>query len=246
MSNERLDILIFGTHPDDAEIGAGGTLIKLGKMGYRTGVVDLTRGEMSTHGTLEMREREVKEAAEIMGLTMRENLNMQDAHIENSMENRIKIARVVCQWRPRIVSCFRPVLSRHPDHFASGLLVRDGCYMAGLKKQEVGNDPFRPDSVIFYSEVFEQNPDFAVDVSEEWETKVKAVMAYGSQMYDERADTEKTESWIKKKSFQDAIENRARFYGGMIGAKYAEAFFFDGLIRLDDVISALSITRVEK
>ena len=239
MTENRINFLVFGAHPDDAELGAGGTLVKLKTQGYKTGIVDMTRGEMGSHGDMKTREQEAKSAAAILKLDVRINLELPDSGLQNIEETRLKVINVIRKYRPYIVCCFKPDESRHPDHGNSGRIVKDSAFFAGLEKIETGLPPFRPDALIYYSEVFVEEPDFLVDVTEEWNTKIEAIRSYRSQIYD-GTENEHSLSWMKSKAFYDAIVNRAKFYGSMIGKEYAEAFYYYGVIKINDLMKTFS------
>lgn len=231
----KVDILAFGAHPDDVEITTGGTLVKMKKLGYTTGVVDCTRGERGTYGTVEERSREAEAAAEILGLAMRMNLGFPDGALENSEENRMKVVEVIRACRPEIV--IAPVTrTRHPDHGNVGNLVREASFLAGLEKIRTDRQKFRPSAVIHFPELYSGTPDFAVDVSDEWDTKMKAIKAHASQVYDEKAESDMVKTIIKSKDFWELIESKHRFYGGAAGVRYAEVFYVDSLPRVNDLM----------
>ena len=231
-----LDALAFGAHADDVELGCGGTLVKLARLGHKTGVVVLTRGEMATRGSAEIRAREFMRAAKIMGLTAHQVLDIPDGRVEATWENKLKIIGVLRAHRPKIV--FAPYwVDRHPDHEQASDLVRQAAYLAGLKKLETGEPAFRPHKVIYYQARFEFTPSFIVDISDAHEQKMKAVRAYGSQFHRPgRAGSEGDETLIGRPEFLDAVETRARFYGARIGARFGEPFLVREAIRVEDPV----------
>ncbi len=231
-----LDALAFGAHADDVELGCGGTLIKLAGLGRRTGVVVLTRGEMATRGSAEIRAGEFGTAAKIMGLTAHQMLDIPDGRVEVTWENKLKIIAVLRAHKPKIV--FAPYwVDRHPDHEQTSHLVRQAAYLAGLKKIETGEPPFRPHKVIYYQTRFEFTPSFIVDISGAHEQKMKAIRAYESQFHRPgQAAPAKEETLIGRPEFLDSVETRARHYGAHIGVKYGEPFLVREAIKLEDPV----------
>ena len=235
----NLDVLAFGAHADDVELACGGTLIKLGGLGHRTGVVALTRGEMGTRGGPEIRAREFDRAAEIMGLAAHSMLDIPDARVEATWENKLKIVEVIRAHRPRIV--FAPYwVERHPDHEQTSRLVRESAYLAGLRKIDTGQEAFRPFRVLYYQSRYEFAPSFIVDVSACHDRKMSAVLAYQSQFHrrlDEGglpAESPEPETILSRPEFLDAIEIRDRAHGARIGAKYGEPFVVREPLAVDD------------
>jgi bacillithiol biosynthesis deacetylase BshB1 len=231
-----LDALAFGAHADDVELGCGGTLVKLAGLGHKTGIAVLTRGEMATRGTAETRAQEFAASAAILGLTAREMLDIPDARVEATWENKLKVIGVLRAYRPRIV--FAPYwIDRHPDHEQASVLVRHSAYLAGLQKIETGRPPFRPHRVIYYQTRFEFAPSFIVDTSETHEQKMKAVRAYGSQFHrPDESGPRHAETLIGRPEFLESVETRARHYGAQIGAKYGEPFLVREALRLADPV----------
>ena len=231
-----LDALAFGAHADDVELSCGGTLVKLADMGRKTGIVVLTRGEMATRGNAEVRAREFTAAAEILGLSVHEMLDVPDGRIEVTWENKLKIIGVLRAHRPKIV--FAPYwVDRHPDHELTSVLVRHAAYLSGLAKIETGAPPFRPNKVVYYQTRFEFTPSFIVDVTEAHERKMKAVRAYASQFHRPgEAGPKAVETLIGRPEFLDTIETRGRHYGASIGVKYGEPFLVREAIKIDDPV----------
>jgi len=231
-----LDALAFGAHADDVELGCGGTLIKLAGLGHNTGVVVLTQGEMATRGSAEIRALEFMNAAKIMGVTTHQMLDIPDGRVEVTWENKLKIIGVLRACKPKIV--FAPYwVDRHPDHEQTSHLVRQAAYLAGLKKIETGEPPFRPYKVIYYQTRFEFTPSFIVDISGVHEQKMKAIRAYESQFHRPgQAESAKGETLIGRPEFLDSIETRARHYGAHIGANYGEPFHVREAIKLEDPV----------
>jgi len=233
----KLDALAFGAHADDVEIGCSGTIIKLGSLGHKTGVISLTKGEMATRGTPEIRAEEFKNAAEIMGLSAHKMLDIPDGRIERTWENKTKIIKEIRTYKPRIV--FAPYwITRHPDHEQTSQLVRDSAFLSGLKKIETGQEPFRPNKVIYYQTRFEFKPSFIVDISDFHQQKVKAIQAYKSQFFnlDTTKDEPGEETLISKPDFLDRIETRDKQYGIYIGVRYGEPFLIREALKLDNPV----------
>jgi bacillithiol biosynthesis deacetylase BshB1 len=231
-----LDALAFGAHADDVELACGGTLIALAGLGHKTGVIVLTRGEMATRGSVEIRAQEFTNSARIMSLTAHQMLDIPDGRVEVTWTNKLKIIEALRAHKPRIV--FAPYwVDRHPDHEQTSHLVRQAAYLAGLKKLETGQPPFRPHKVIFYPSRFEFTPSFIVDISAYQKKKMKAVMAYRSQFHGRDNDESKSEgTLIGRPEFLERIETRDRQYGGCIGVKYGEPFFVREAIKLKDPV----------
>jgi N-acetylglucosamine malate deacetylase 1 len=230
-----LEVLAFGAHADDIELACGGTLVKLASLGHKAGVVVLTRGEMGTRGSAEIRSQEFGKAAEIMGLAAHQMLDIPDGHVETTWANKIKIIEVLRTFKPRIV--LAPYwVDRHPDHEETSHLVRAAVYLAGLKRIDTGRPAFRPHKLIFYQSRFEFLPTFIVDISLSHEHKMKAILAYSSQFSQDRAKPEADSPLIARPEFLDSIETRDRRYGAAIGVKYGEPFLVREAIQVKDPV----------
>lgn len=232
----KLDSLVFGAHADDVELACSGTIIKLGILGHKMGVITLTKGEMATRGTSEIRAKEFKEAAEIMGLTIHKMLNIPDGCVEETWENKLKIIKEIRAYKPNIV--FAPYwIARHPDHEKTSHLVRDAAFLAGLKKLDTNQESFRPYKVIYYQSRFEFKPSFIVDISDHHEQKMKSILAYKSQFHNQnKVEFGDEETLISKPEFLDKIETRDKQYGAYIGVKYGEPFLVREAIKLNDLV----------
>lgn len=224
----KLDILVFGAHPDDSELGAGATIAKEVAAGKKVGVVDLTRGELGTRGSAELRDKEAAAAAKILGLSIRENLEFADGFLVNDKEHQLKIIQLIRKYRPEIVLC-NAIEDRHIDHAKGSSLVSDACFLSGLMKidtkfdgQEQWQEPWRPKSVYHYIQWKDLRPDFVVDVSGFIEKKIEAILAYSSQFYDPKSNEPDTP--ISSKNFIDSVNYRARDLGRLVGVEYAEGF----------------------
>src|SRR5579885_2740553 len=240
----ELDVLAIGTHPDDLEISCGGTLIHLANLGHRTGAVDLTRGELGTRGSAEIRHLETAAANQVLQLLVRENLGIPDGDIENTLENRLRLIRVIRRHRPRLLLI--PYWEeRHYDHVRASLLASEAAFQAGLPKIDTGQEAFRPYRVLFYAGRPSFRPSFVVDISEVFEEKMKAILSYRSQFHQEPAVESAGSGQPKKEphtmiSTPYALETLAtmcRYYGAMIGARYGEPFLMREPLELRDPVS---------
>lgn len=222
----ELDILAFGIHPDDVELSAGGTILKHKALGYKVGICDLTRGEMGSRGSGELRLVEAANAAKILGVDIRENLGMPDVWAIDNQENYLKIIQIIRKYRPRIVLC-NAIQDRHPDHKKGAEMVQKAAFLSGLIKinTEFEGKPqehFRPSVVYNYIQFQFQKPDFVVDVSEYEEKKFEAIHAYSSQFYDPKS--QEVDTYISDKSFLDVIRYQAAILGKGIGVQSGEGF----------------------
>jgi len=232
----KLDILAFGAHPDDIEISAGGMLISEVRKGRKIGLVDLTRGEMGTRGTAEIRAKEADDAARIIGASVRINLEMPDATFELNQENKMKIIDVIRTYRPDIVIANSPS-DRHPDHGRAAQLVIESCFLSGLEKMIVPGshtEAWRPKAVYQYMQFYHHEPDFIYDISEVNEEKIKCILAHKSQFYD--PDSKETQTVIASKQFKDNLSCRASEYGMQAGFSYGEPFMAVRTIGVKDIM----------
>jgi bacillithiol biosynthesis deacetylase BshB1 len=222
----QLDILAFGAHPDDVELGCSGTLAKEISLGKKVGIIDLTRGELGTRGSAEIRDNEAAKAAKILGIAVRENLNMRDGFFVNDETHQLEIIKMIRKYRPEIVVC-NAVDDRHIDHPKGSSLVSDACFLSGLRRieTEVDNqnqDAWRPKLVYHYIQWKNNEPDFVVDISDFMELKMASILAYDSQFYN--PNTNEPETPIATKNFLDSVKYRAQDLGRIIGTEYAEGF----------------------
>lgn len=224
----KLDVLVFGAHPDDAELGAGATIAAEVARGKRVGVIDLTRGELGTRGTAETRDRESAEAARILGLSMRDNMEFSDGFFLNDKEHQLALIRQIRKYQPEIVLC-NAIEDRHIDHSKGSKLVSDACFLSGLVKIDTQLDgeaswqePWRPKKVYHYIQWKNIEPDFLVDVSPFIDKKMEAILAYRTQFHD--PNSKEPETPISSKNFLDSVLYRARDMGRLIGVEYAEGF----------------------
>ncbi|MGH9324284.1 MAG: bacillithiol biosynthesis deacetylase BshB1 [Vicinamibacteria bacterium] len=229
----EVDALAFGPHPDDVELTMGGTLLKLAAAGYRTGIVDLTAGETGTRGSRELRRQEAEEAAKLLGVSVRRNLNLGDGKLEPSFAAKLKVVEVLRELKPKIVFTNYPE-NNHPDHTAAGPLVAEAAYLAGLLKLEAEGEPHRPHRVLYYLVPHKTTPSFIVDVTPFHEKKLIAVRAYASQLFDPKSDEPHT--YISQKGFLSRVEALDRYYGALIDADFGEAFFVREALRVEDPV----------
>jgi bacillithiol biosynthesis deacetylase BshB1 len=228
----KVDILAFGVHPDDVELGCSGTLIASIEQGKKVAVVDLTRGELGTRGNAETRKTEAANAAKLMGVSARENLNMADGFFQNDEENIKKVITVIRKYQPEIVLCNAPE-DRHPDHGRSSKLVSDAAFFSGLRKIETtlnnkAQKEWRPHYVFHYIQDRYLKPDFLFDISDYYEQKIKAVLCYTTQF--NSTDTSEPQTYISTPDFIDVIKARALMFGKRIGVKYAEGYLTTKMI----------------
>jgi len=220
MATLPLDILGLAAHRDDAEQTCGGTLLKMAQRGYRTGILDLTQGEMGTRGTADDRAREAAEAARILQASWRAALDIPDGRVENTWDNRLKVARVIRETRPRVL--ILPYWKgRHPDHYTASILGYEACFLAGLGKLDLGAAPHRPFKIIYATLYYDVRPTFIVDISDQFETRFQSLMAYKSQYQDQAAGSE---LFPAQAEIRARVEAMARHYGLLAGVTYGEPF----------------------
>jgi bacillithiol biosynthesis deacetylase BshB1 len=232
----KLDVLAFSAHPDDIELAAAGTLIKLTKQGYAVGIADMTRGEFGTRGTQGIRQKEAEEAARIIGAKVRECLDIPDGSVTVNRENQLRAIRLLRKYRPRIVinHYWR---ARHADHVATSQIITEACYLSGLAKLETGQERWRPKRILYHQVLYDVVPSFVVDVSEEADQKWRAVRAHKSQFYD--PDSKEPETILSAPTFLEMIETRMRYWGGLIGVSHAEPFLTNEPFAIPDLLEAM-------
>jgi len=232
---QKVDVLAIAAHPDDMELICGGTLIRAHMLGHSTGILDLAAGEMASRGTPELRAKEAAKAAKVMGVSVRENLGFPDGGIQNTPETRAKVAVVIRRLQPKIVIT-HSLHGRHPDHPIVAQLVRDACFVAGLKKVEPKIPAHRPLKVLHALSFREDNvkPTFVVDVSDAFEKKLEAIACYESQFGDA---VQAGEVYPNGEPLRDLIRHHAAHYGSLIRCRYGEPFYTTETMRVDDVAS---------
>lgn len=235
----KLDILAFGSHPDDVELGCAATLAKEISLGKKVGIVDLTRGELGTRGTAETRFEEADNAAKIIGVSVRDNMEFADGFFVNDKHHQMELIKVIRKYKPEIVIC-NAIEDRHIDHAKGSQLVCAACFLSGLLKIDTKDEydgswqePWRPKQIYHYIQWRNLEPDVVVDVTGFMETKMEAVLAYRTQFYDENSKEPMTP--ISTKNFTDSIKNRAIDMGRLIGTQYGEGFTVDRYIAVDSL-----------
>lgn len=222
----KVDVLVFAAHPDDAELGCSGTIASLVKEGKKVGMIDITKGELGTRGTPQLREKEALEASEILGVVVRDNAAIPDGNIENTKSNQLKLIRLIRRYRPDVVLCNAPY-DRHPDHGHAATLVKESVFYSGLIKISTRDDgkeqeAWRPSKVYHYIQDKSITPDLVVDITKYWKIKEASIQAFKSQFY--TPDQEGPETYISSKHFMDFIKSRAQTMGHIIGVDYGEGF----------------------
>ena len=222
----KLDILAFGAHPDDVELGCSGTIAKEIALGKKVGIIDLTRGELGTRGSVEIRNQEAANAAKILGVSARENLDMRDGFFMNDESHQLEIIKMLRKYKPEIVLC-NAIDDRHIDHVKGSQLVSDACFLSGLMKIETEingekQEAWRPKLVYHYMQWKNITPDFVVDITGYNDKRVEAILAYSSQFYNPNSN--EPETLIASKNFLESLNYRAQDLGRLIGTDYAEGF----------------------
>ncbi len=230
----KLDILAFGAHPDDIELAASGTLLHHSILGLKIGAVDLTQGELGTRGNATLRLQEADKAAQILGLSVRENLGLEDGFFEINEINLLKVIEMIRKYRPEVVFA-NAISDRHPDHGRGATLVSRACFLSGLVKVETNQQPWRPKTFYNYIQDRGLTPNFVFDITPYWPKKMESIMAYSSQFYDPKS--KEPASPISSKEFKDFLEARAREYGRMIGVEFGEGFTSEKPIGIDSLLN---------
>lgn len=226
----KVDILVFGAHPDDMELGCGGTVVKLVTEGKNVGIIDLTRGELGTRGTAKSRDKECENATKILGITMRENMDFKDGFFENNEANKLALIKKIREYKPKIVIANAPS-DRHPDHGRASQIVLDACFLSGLEKVGTKQKVWRPKAIYHYIQFNNLKPDFVIDISAHLDKKLEAVEAYKTQFYD--AKSKETETIISKKGFLESVKYRAQDLGRLSNCEYAEGFIAHQMLKID-------------
>ena len=238
---EKLDILAFGAHPDDVELGCSGTILLQISLGYKVGVIDLTKGELGTRGSASIRHKESEIASEKMNLSFRENLGFRDGFFENNEPNKLEVIKRIRAYQPSIVLC-NAARDRHPDHGRAASLVYDACFLSGLEKiktdfQNISQAPFRPHVLYSYIQYNDTKPDFLVDISPFMQEKMEIIKCYSSQFYNPKS--KESQTIISQKSFLTLISNRASDLGRFISKDYAEGFLVNRYPGVDNLFNLL-------
>lgn len=239
---QKLDILAFGAHPDDVELGCGGTILAAVAEGKKVGIIDLTKGELGTRGTVDIRLMEAQAASKVLGVTVRENLGMADGFFKNDQDHQLVIIECIRRFQPTIVLCNAPE-DRHPDHGRAAALVADACFLSGLNKIQTtyngeAQTAWRPANVFHYIQSRSLTPSFVVDISAHMDKKMESILAHSSQFFD--PNSKEPDTFISGNSFLEFVKGRAKELGQQIGVDFAEGFIsnkiigvksFDGIIQ---------------
>ena len=233
----KLDLLYIAAHPDDVELGAAGTILKHKALGKKVGVIDLTRGELGTRGTAETRAEEAKNASEILGLDIRENLGLKDGFFKNDEEHQLKIIEVIRKYQPEIIVT-NAYYDRHPDHGRACDLVTDSCFLSGLSKIKtcvngIEQDAHRPRLLLHFIQDTYIKPDIVIDISDFHNQKIKAIQAYKTQFYVEGVNVNDPQTYISNPDFLESVIGRAREFGKTIKVPYAEGFLSKKILGID-------------
>lgn len=237
----KLDILAIGVHPDDVELGCAGTLMKHIDQGYTVGIVDLTKGELGTRGTVATRKKEAQDASKIIGVQVRENLGFKDGFFANDVKHQRELIKIIRKYQPSVVIS-NAKYDRHPDHGRSAQLTYDACFLAGLSKVETSlngkkQQAYRPKALYHYIQAIHTEPDFVVDITNYFERKLEAIHAYKTQFYDPKSKEKNT--FISSPEFLEFVRARASHFGVPIGVRYAEGFTTNRIPGVKDLVSLL-------
>jgi bacillithiol biosynthesis deacetylase BshB1 len=237
----KLDILVLPVHPDDAELGCAGTILKHIALGHKVGIADLTKGELGTRGTAEIREQEATKAAEILGLSVRENIGIPDGLFTNTPEYQLKVIESIRKYQPDIIIT-NAYHDRHPDHGRANELVEASAFLSGLRRIETSVDgkaqeAWRPKMVLHFIQDRYIKPDIIIDVTEYWDKKIESVLAYGSQFFNPDWNEDEPQTYISSPDFIKIVESRAMEFGKSIQARYGEGFTSRKLLGVDDLFA---------
>ncbi len=231
----KLDVLAIAAHPDDVELTCGGTLLKMAQAGHRTGILDLTAGEMGTRGTPETRAKEAARAAQILKVSWRGNLGVPDSDVQPTRQNKLRLAQIIRELRPRTV--ILPYWeARHPDHYHASTLGYEGCFLAGLKQLPLGGEPYRPFKILYATSFEGMPPSFIVDITKQYETRHRAILAYDSQFRPAKSER-KQRVYLAIDELDNRMELLARHHGQLIGVTYGEPFLQKELMVVDDIVN---------
>jgi bacillithiol biosynthesis deacetylase BshB1 len=237
----KLDILVLPVHPDDAELGCAGTILKHIALGYKVGIADLTKGELGTRGTAEIRDEEAAKAAKILGLTIRENVGIPDGFFTNTPEYQLKVIETIRKYQPDIIIT-NAYHDRHPDHGRANELVETSAFLSGLRRIETSfegkaQEAWRPKQVLHFIQDRYIKPDIIIDVTEHWDKKIESILAYGSQFFNPDWNEDEPQTYISSPDFIKITESRAMEFGKSIQAKYGEGFTSRKLLGVNDLFA---------
>ena len=239
----KLDILAIGVHPDDVELSCSGTLLKHIDLGYKVGILDITKGELGTRGSAEIRLQEVDAATKIMGVHARENLGFEDGFFKDDKEHQLELVKMLRKYQPKVVIT-NSKYDRHPDHGRAAQLTYNACFLAGLSKIDTSlngekQNAFRPNVLYNYIQSLHAEPDFVVDISAHFERKLEAVRAYKSQFHHADADKNEAQTFISTPQFMEFVRARAIHFGLPIGVQYAEGFTANRTVGVKNLMDLL-------
>ena len=230
----NLDLLAIAAHPDDVELTCGGTLLKMAERGYKTGILDLTAGEMGTRGTPEIRAKEAAQAAKLLRVSWRSTLGVPDSDVQPTRQHKLCLAAVIRRLRPKTVII--PYWeARHPDHYHASTLGYEGCFLAGLKQLPMEGEPYRPFKILYSISYADVRPTFVVDISGQYERRRKAILAFGSQ-FRPKPSQAKSKVHLAIDRLEAEMNQLARHYGQLVGVQYGEPFLQKELMKVDDVV----------
>jgi len=230
----KLDLLAVAAHPDDVELTCGGTLLKMAQRGYKTGILDLTAGEMGTRGTAETRAKEATKAAKLLGVKWRDTLGVPDSDVQPSRQHKLRLAAVIRELKPKTV--ILPYWeARHPDHYNASTLGYEGCFLAGLKQLPLEGEPHRPFKILYSTAYVSVRPTFVVDITPQYEQRRRAILAFGSQFRPKNSERE-SRVFLAIDRLEEEMNQLARHYGQMIGVKYGEPFLQKELMQVEDIV----------
>jgi bacillithiol biosynthesis deacetylase BshB1 len=230
----HLDLLAIAAHPDDVELTCGGTLLKMAQLGYKTGILDLTAGEMGTRGTPETRAREAAKATKLLSVKWRGTLAVPDSDVQPSRQHKLRLASVIRELRPKTV--ILPYWeARHPDHYHASTLGYEGCFLAGLKQLPLEGEPYRPYKILYSTAYADVRPIFIVDITAQYPQRHKAILAYSTQ-FGPKSGSKRSKVFLAIDRLEDQMNQLARHYGEMIGVKYGEPFLQKELMSVNDVV----------
>jgi N-acetylglucosamine malate deacetylase 1 len=230
----KLEVLAIAAHPDDVELTCGGTLLKMAERGYQTGILDLTAGEMGTRGTQEIRAREAAAAAKILKVSWRGTLGVPDSDVQPTRENKMRLAKVIRELRPRTV-IIPYWQARHPDHYHASTLGYEGCFLAGLKQLPIESQAYRPFKILYATSFEGMPPTFIVDITKQYDRRRRAILAYGSQFRPAKSEKQQR-VFLAIDQLDMRMDLMARHYGQMIGVKYGEPFLQKEVMAVEDVV----------
>jgi bacillithiol biosynthesis deacetylase BshB1 len=230
----KLDLLAIAAHPDDVELTCGGTLLKMAQRGYKTGILDLTAGEMGTRGTTESRAKEATKAAKLLGVKWRDTLGVPDSDVQPLRQHKLRLAAVIRELKPKTV--ILPYWeARHPDHYNASTLGYEGCFLAGLKQLPLEGEPYRPFKILYSTAYAPVRPTFVVNITPQYEQRRRAILAFGSQFRPKNSERE-SQVFLPIDRLEEEMNQLARHYGQMIGVKYGEPFLQKELMKVEDIV----------